>query len=144
MIKHLQMPWLETIGYNIRMCVGDVGKGWFNIHIGKYEIYEVSKLRRFMELVKFRMQYALRVLVLNSIEIFINLVETPCLPCLGVEDEFVWGQDLIESPFRPKVSAIFTLQMKMDENCAFYSTEPDQFQVRKGPYIFLDGNLVTE
>jgi dynein heavy chain len=124
----LQGQWLETIVYNIRMCLGDVGKGWFDINVYNHEIYEVSKLKRFMELIKFRMQYTLRILVLNSIELFIDLVETPCLPCLEVEEDFVWGPNLIESDFVSKASAIFILQLKMDDNGAFYSTVLENFE----------------
>ncbi|XP_044254832.1 dynein axonemal heavy chain 1-like isoform X2 [Tribolium madens] len=127
-IKHMQGQWVETVVYNIRMCLGDVGKGWFDISVYNYEVYEVSKLKRFMELVKYRMQYTLRILVLHSIEVFIDLVETPCLPCLGVEDDFVWGSNLIDSPFVSRASAIFILQLKMDENSAFYSTHLEQFE----------------
>ncbi|RZC18431.1 DHC N2 and/or AAA 6 domain containing protein, partial [Asbolus verrucosus] len=128
-IKHLQGYWVETVVFNIRMCLGDIGKGWFDTNVYRYEIYEVSKLKRFMELVKFRMQYTLRILVLNSIEMFIDLVETPCLPCLEVEQDFVWGSNLLESPFvSKKASAIFIVQMRMDEQAAYYSTNLELFQ----------------
>lgn len=125
----MQGQWVETIVYNMRMCLADIGKGWFDISVHNYEVYEVSKLKRFMELVKYRMQHTLRVLVLRSIELFIDLVETPCLPCLDVEDDFKWGSNLLESPFvSSKASAIFILQLKMDENSAFFSTVLDEFE----------------
>ncbi|ENN82567.1 hypothetical protein YQE_01061, partial [Dendroctonus ponderosae] len=38
------------------MCIGDLGKGWFDINEKNFKIYEISKLNRFMELVKYRMQ----------------------------------------------------------------------------------------
>lgn len=55
-IKQLKGPWLEILVYNIRMCIGDLGKGWFDINEKVYETYRISKLYRFMELVKYRMQ----------------------------------------------------------------------------------------
>lgn len=55
-MKQLKNNWLETLVFNIRMCIGDLGKGWFDINERKFEIYEISKLKRFMELVKYRMQ----------------------------------------------------------------------------------------
>ncbi|XP_060531534.1 dynein axonemal heavy chain 1-like [Cylas formicarius] len=127
-MKQLKNNWLETLVFNIRMCIGDLGKGWFDVNLRNYETYEISKLKRFMELVKYRMQHTLRVLVENSVKTFINLVETPCIPCLQVEDEFAWGSDLINSPFISKVSPIFSMQLRMNEKCAFYSTPPEKFQ----------------
>ncbi|KAL1506671.1 hypothetical protein ABEB36_005994 [Hypothenemus hampei] len=127
-LKQLKSTWLETLVFNIRMCIGDLRKGWFDINQKLFEIYEISKLKRFMELVKYRMQYTIRLLVLNSLQVFINMVETPCLPCLNVEQDFVWGENLIDSPFVPSAAPIFTLQLRMDETGAFYSTIPEQFK----------------
>ncbi|XP_056631499.1 dynein axonemal heavy chain 1-like [Diorhabda sublineata] len=129
LLKQLRGPWVETIVFNIRMCLGDIGKGWFDINEKIFETYEISKLKRFMELVKFRMQHTLRLLVENSINTFINLVETPCLTCLQVEDDYEWGADLVNSPFISKTSPLFSLQLKMQETGAYYSTTPENFQV---------------
>ncbi|KAG5868936.1 Dynein heavy chain 1, partial [Gonioctena quinquepunctata] len=128
-IKQLKGPWLETLVFNIRMCIGDLGKGWFDINEKSFETYEISKLMRFMELVKYRMQHTLRLLVENSTQIFINLVETPCLPCLGVQDDFVWGTKLNNSPFTSRAMPLFNVQLKMNENGVFYSTQPESFRV---------------
>ncbi|CAG9819626.1 unnamed protein product [Phaedon cochleariae] len=126
-MKQLRGPWLETLVFNIRMCIGDLGKGWFDINESKFDTYLISKLIRFMELVKFRMQYTLRLLVENSLQTFINLVETPCLPCLSVPDDYVWGPDLTLSTFLSRAPPLFSLQLKMNENGAFYSTPPESF-----------------
>lgn len=75
------------------------------------------------------LQHTLRLLVEKSLSTFINLVETPCLPCLPVTEDFIWGSDLLNSPFISKASPIFTLQLKMNEHGAFYSTKPEMFQV---------------
>nr|CAI5840362.1 unnamed protein product [Callosobruchus analis] len=127
-MKQLRGSWLETLVFNIRMCLGDLGKGWFDINEKIFETYEISKLKRFMELVKFRMQHTLRLLVENSLQTYITLVETPCVPCLGVEDDFVWGTDLVNSPFVSKAAPIFILQLKMNEEGAYYSTQPELFK----------------
>uniref|UniRef100_A0AAR5Q782 Dynein heavy chain tail domain-containing protein n=1 Tax=Dendroctonus ponderosae TaxID=77166 RepID=A0AAR5Q782_DENPD len=125
--KQLKNNWLETLVFNIRMCIGDLGKGWFDINEKNFKIYETSKLNRFMELVKYRMQYTLRLLVENTLQVFISLVETPCWPCLSVEDDFVWGEDLLNSPFMGQAAPLFSLQLRMDESGAFYSTTPESF-----------------
>lgn len=66
----------------------------------------------------------------NSIRTFINFVETPCQCCLNVDDKFVWGHNLIDTQFKP-LQPIFLLTLRMDENGAYYSTDPDQFEVKE-------------
>lgn len=50
---------MDSAVFQIRMCLGDIGKGWFDINERNAETYEVSKLKRFMELIKFKMQVRL-------------------------------------------------------------------------------------
>lgn len=57
-------------------------------------------------------------------------METPCQCCLSVEDNFVWGHNLVNTQFKP-LQPIFLLTLRMDENGAFYSTDPDQFEVKE-------------
>lgn len=73
-------------------------------------------------------QHALRVLVENSVRTFLNFVETPCQCCLNVQNDFVWGYNLIDTQFKP-LQPFFLLTLRMDENGAFYSTDPDLFEV---------------
>ncbi|GJQ83086.1 DNAH1, partial [Trypoxylus dichotomus] len=127
LIKHLKTVWINTIAFNIRMCLGDLGKGWFNINERKHEIYLNAKLMRFMELVKYLMQYALRLLVNHSASIYTQLIESPCQCCLSCEEGFEWGFDLINSPFRSSVPTIFALQLYMNDDGAYYSVDPDLF-----------------
>lgn len=68
-------------------------------------------------------------MVENSIRTFVHLVETPCQCCLNVDDDFVWGYNLVDTQFKP-VQPIFLLTLRMDENGAFYSTDPAQFEVK--------------
>ncbi|KAK9870899.1 hypothetical protein WA026_009856 [Henosepilachna vigintioctopunctata] len=128
LIKHLRGPWIDSIVFNIRACLRDVGKGWFDMQEKKFEVYEIAKMTRFMELVKHRMQYTLRLLVMNSINIWITMLETPCLPCMDVTDDFEWGEDLINSRFKPPVSSLFLLILRMDSDGPHFSTEPGQFE----------------
>lgn len=130
LIKYLRKEWVDLITTNVRMCLQDVGKGWFNIREKSWKIYELSKLSRYMELIKFRMQTSLKYLVENSTDLLVKLVETPCLSCQDVPDEnFVWGDDLNESPFQATGPPIFKLTLKISNVDASYSTSPDSFEV---------------
>ncbi|XP_049940877.1 dynein axonemal heavy chain 1-like, partial [Schistocerca serialis cubense] len=127
-IKFLQSSWLETITTNIVMCLRDVGKGWFDIFVDKWHVYEVSKLSRMMELAKLRMQSALRQLIEASLQMLTNLIETPCLCTMDCDETFTWGDDVVNTQFKPLGMPIFVLYLNVDENGVFYNTNPLNFE----------------
>ena len=47
------MPALRT---DVYQCLSKVVKGWFNLGEDNWEVYQSSKLKKLMELVKFAMQ----------------------------------------------------------------------------------------
>jgi dynein heavy chain len=53
---YLKDSWINTLKTGIRSCFLDSGKGWFNIKEKDWTVYQISKLKKFMELVKFSMQ----------------------------------------------------------------------------------------
>ncbi|KAG7197921.1 hypothetical protein KM043_016158 [Ampulex compressa] len=55
-LKYLREPWLEKVTQSVRMCLRDVGKGWFNLEQKFHEVYDIMKLKRFMDLTVLRMQ----------------------------------------------------------------------------------------
>nr|XP_034195945.1 dynein heavy chain 1, axonemal-like [Osmia lignaria] len=126
-VKYLKEPWLEKIAQSVRMCLRDIGKGWFDLKQKVPGVYDVMKLKRFMNLTTLRMQYALRVLVENSITLYGNTLEGPALCLLDVEETFVWGNNLVDSQFKSVYNPIFTVDLQMDGNKAYYSVDPDQF-----------------
>ena len=55
-IKYLKERWLEKITQSVRMCLRDLGKGWFNLEQKDHEVYNVMKLKRLMNLTTLCMQ----------------------------------------------------------------------------------------
>lgn len=55
-VKYMKEPWLQKIIQSVRLCLRDVGKGWFNLQQKVHAVYDVMKLNRFMNLVTLRMQ----------------------------------------------------------------------------------------
>lgn len=55
-MKYLKYTWIDTTAFNLRMCISDCGKGWFDINEGVHQIYDIAKLSRLFECVKYRMQ----------------------------------------------------------------------------------------
>lgn len=74
-------------------------------------------------------QYTLRLLVLNSLNIWINMLETPCQPCMDINKDYEWGDDLIASRFKPPGAPLFLLILRLESDGPHFSTDPDQFEV---------------
>mgnify|MGYP003686412097 CR=1 FL=1 len=70
----LKDSWISTLRNAIRTSLRDVGKGWFNIHEKNFQVYEISKLKKLMEMVKFIMQ------VRNSVSIVIQGCRNEWIP----------------------------------------------------------------
>lgn len=49
-IKYLKEQWLDKIVRSVRMWLRDVGKGWFNLEQKNPRVYDVMKLKRFVDL----------------------------------------------------------------------------------------------
>lgn len=77
----------------------------------------------------FILQGALRCLVSESANDFVNLVEEPCLCTLDVRPDFTWGSDLASTQFINSKAPIFTVKLHVNENQAYYSTDPAMFEV---------------
>ncbi|KZC03876.1 Dynein heavy chain 1, axonemal [Dufourea novaeangliae] len=128
-IKYLKEPWLEKIAQSVRMCLRDVGKGWFNLEQKIHGVYDVMKLKRFMDLTTLRMQHALRIMVENSIVSYGESLENPALCVLGVDESFTWGSNFVKSQFTSTYPPLFNIEIQMNNEVAYYSTDPDQFGI---------------
>jgi dynein heavy chain len=77
----------------------------------------------------FLLQNALRNLVQNSIALYLETVESPALSILSVAEDFVWGNDLVNTQFISPVSPLFNIEIMMNDTCAYYSTDLQLFEV---------------
>ena len=94
---YLKDTWIENLRKHIRTSLRDSGKGWFNIYEQNYYVYQKSKLKKFMEMVKFSMQDSLRYLVQDSLTNFTQMIVDSCQACLSFDEDFQWPGDLLTS-----------------------------------------------
>ncbi|XP_078663939.1 dynein axonemal heavy chain 1-like [Branchiostoma floridae x Branchiostoma belcheri] len=119
--------WISTLRAAIRTSLRDVGKGWFNMHETNWAVYQISKLKRFMDMVKFSMQDSLRYLVQDSLVAFVQMTLDACHSVLDLQEDFTWGQDLIISKFKPKKNALFLVDLVLDNQGVHFSTPLNSF-----------------
>jgi len=56
MSLYLKDSWISTLRAAVRTSLRDVGRGWFYLQESDWEVYQVSKLKKFVEMIKFTMQ----------------------------------------------------------------------------------------
>ena len=73
----------------------------YNINESDFHIYKVSKLKKFIERVKFMMQDTLRFLVQDSCQNYVRMITDACSSVLALKEDFKWpANDLINSPYK--------------------------------------------
>ncbi|XP_038111348.1 dynein heavy chain 1, axonemal [Culex quinquefasciatus] len=126
-MQYLQNAWIERTTMQVHKSLLNVGRGWFNISITSWTIYQFMKLYRLVEQIKHRMQAALRDLVLTSTDVFCHRLCDPCELTLPIDENYSWEGSLIESPFESGKTPVFYLLLHMGEQAPYFSTDPDEF-----------------
>ena len=56
MSLYLKDSWISALRAGVRTNLRDVGRGWFNLQESDWEVYQASKLKKLIEMIKFNMQ----------------------------------------------------------------------------------------
>ncbi|XP_076826201.1 dynein axonemal heavy chain 1-like isoform X3 [Clavelina lepadiformis] len=123
----LRDSWISTLRAVVRGSFQYVGKGWFNMYETNWEVYRISKLKKYMEMVKFCMQDSLRYLVQDSLSNFTNMILDACYQVLECPDIITWGDSIIVSKYKPKKNPLFVIDLVMD-SIVHYSTPLENFE----------------
>lgn len=124
----LKYNWNSVIATEMQVIFSDIRQGWYNMYVTNWGIYKQSKLYRMIEMVKQRMQLALRNLMECSADAFVDLLCKPCECLLNIDMDFVWGCDLISSSFQSKCPSVFAMILNIDTNGTSYSTDPNAIE----------------
>ncbi|PAA45958.1 hypothetical protein BOX15_Mlig009546g7, partial [Macrostomum lignano] len=125
---YLRDTFKENLRRHIRTSLRDSGKGWFDLNTDKFYVYQGSKLKKFMEMVKFSMQDSLRYLVQDSLTNFTQMIVDACQACLTLPTNYEWPHDLLVSTLLPKRNPLFLVDLVLDLEGSHYSTNLNQFE----------------
>ncbi|XP_066555780.1 dynein axonemal heavy chain 1 [Amia ocellicauda] len=125
---YLRDSWVSTLRAAVRGSLRDMGKGWFCLSERRWEVYQLSKLSRLMERLRFSLQDSLRFLVQDSLVSYTQLLLDACHSTLRCPPGLVWGPDLINSPYRPKRNPLFLVDLVLDRRGVHYSTPLESFE----------------
>ncbi|KAH8404906.1 hypothetical protein KR222_010181, partial [Zaprionus bogoriensis] len=124
----LKVYWPQNLTKAITLVLRILGKGWLDISLKNWTVYDMCKISRFLLQVKFRMQESMEVLLLTSLINFSNMVCDPCQQFLSLKPNFKWTSDFIETEF-PFPKPVFALTILInDDRKVYYTTNPDEFQ----------------
>ncbi|KAI5937324.1 Dynein heavy chain 1, axonemal [Manis javanica] len=124
----LKDSWVSTLKVAMRSSLRDMSKGWYNLYEASWEVYLTSKLRRLMELIKYMLQDSLRFLVQDSLSSFAQCISEACCSVLHCPRDMAWGEDRINSSYRPRKNPLFTVDLVLDSSGVHYSTPLEQFE----------------
>lgn len=65
--------------------------------------------------------------------LYLYMLETPALCTLEVNEDFIWGEDLIKTQFKPLNYPVFNIELMMNETGAVFSIDLEMFRVRFFP-----------
>lgn len=57
------------------------------------------------------------------------MLESPGLCILDIKDDFIWGDDLMQTQYDCIVPPVFKVDLLMNSNGAYYSTKLEAFKV---------------
>ncbi|XP_034961986.1 dynein axonemal heavy chain 1 isoform X2 [Zootoca vivipara] len=124
----LKDTWINTLKIAVRSSLRDIGKGWYNLYETKWEVYRMSKLHQLMELIKFMLQDSVRYLIQDSLVNFTQLFLDSCHSVLNCPEDMVWGDDLVNSPFKPRKNPLFIIDLALDTLGVRFSTPLENFE----------------
>ncbi|KAF0288035.1 Dynein heavy chain 1, axonemal [Amphibalanus amphitrite] len=141
-LTHLQTLWLARFRDHLHNNLRDVGKGWFDLFVAKWEIFCMSKLCKILALIRVMMQDSLRYLARDSCAALVDTMDSTCGKFLSCEKNFEWGEDLVQHPMIGPAQPFFYVELQIDSNGPLYSTPMERF-VKVMLNVFEHGVTVT-
>nr|XP_021152153.1 dynein heavy chain 1, axonemal [Columba livia] len=138
----LKDTWINTLKTAIKNNLRDSGKGLYDLEQDDWDLYQMSKLHKLMMRIKFILQDSVRYLVQNSLISFTQLLLDACHGILNCSEDMEWGDDLINSPYRPQRNPLFKTDLVLDRSGVHFSPPVESFE-KSLISLFNKGILVT-
>ena len=116
----LREHWPASIKNALRGLFKDLGKGWFNIHETRSEIYDQSKLKRFFRMAALMMQDAVVSMAEASVSSYVNTICERCDHVVTVRS----ASDVSVVSAGASGAGLFTLELAVGEDGAFFRVPP--------------------
>eukprot|EP00762_Andalucia_godoyi_P002130 ANDGO_02526.mRNA.1 Dynein-1-beta heavy chain len=141
-LTYLRENWIHILKTGVKQAMRPIGKGWLNLAEQSRETYEMSKLKRLMNTMKFMMEEALRDLVRSNVERYVQFVEHQFgydIQVIGAGEMVCTPKNMDYVPIRP----LFAVDLVESEGEFKVSTDPQRF-VEVPVQVFLKGVAVLK
>ncbi|XP_053933024.1 dynein axonemal heavy chain 1 [Cuculus canorus] len=138
----LKNTWISNLKAAVESSLRDAGKDWYNLEERDWDAYQMSKLCKLMKRIRFILQNSLRCLVQKSLISFTQLLLDACHGILNCSEDMEWGDDLINSPYRPQRNPLFVTDLVLDSDGVHFSPPVESFE-KSLVSLFDKGILVT-
>ncbi|NXD64149.1 DYH1 protein, partial [Eolophus roseicapillus] len=136
----LKDTWIDTLTTAIMSNLREAGTDWYKLEQTNWDVYLLSKLRKLMNRIRFMLQDSVRYLVQNSLISFTQLVLDACHSVLNCSKDMKWGDDLINSPYRPLRNPLFLTDLVLDTSGIHFSPPAESFE-KSLVFLFDEGIL---
>ncbi|KAM6325251.1 LOW QUALITY PROTEIN: dynein axonemal heavy chain 1 [Podargus strigoides] len=126
--EFLKDTWISAITTAVKSNLRDAGKDWYNLEQSQWEVYQMSKLHKLMKRIRFILQDSLRSLVQHSLISFTQLLLDACHGILNCSEDMEWGDDLINSSYRPQRNPLFVTNLVLDSSGVHFSPPVESFE----------------
>lgn len=65
----------------------------------------------------------------KSLALYVEILTAPAECTLRVNEDFVWGTDLINTQFKSAVHPVFNIDILMNKDAVYYSSDLESFEV---------------
>ncbi|KAM4654602.1 LOW QUALITY PROTEIN: dynein axonemal heavy chain 1 [Amazona ochrocephala] len=138
----LKDTWIDTLATAITSNLRKAGTDWHKLEQTNWDVYLLSKLRKLMNRIRFMLQDSLRYLVQNSLISFTQVVLDACHGVLNCSKDMKWGDDIINSPYRPLRNPLFLTDLVLDTSGIHFSPPAESFE-KSLLSLFDEGILAT-
>ncbi|NXX96308.1 DYH1 protein, partial [Centropus bengalensis] len=138
----LKDTWISTLKTAVESSLRDADKDWYNLEESHWDAYQMSKLSKLMKRIRFILQDSVRFLVQDSLISFTQLLLDACHGILNCSKDMEWGDDLINSPYRPQRNPLFATDLVLDNSGVRFSPPVESFK-KSLISLFDKGILVT-
>ena len=118
---------LTNVTTAIKQSLKDVEKGWLNLHERSRDIYEYSKLNKFMTRVNFAIGDCVRSAVHTSVDAYTRMIERTCqydVQVVGMKDVTLTPKADLTTPAATDSLPLFTVDLLFKDLILQYSTAP--------------------
>ncbi|KAL9652089.1 hypothetical protein ABK040_015890 [Willaertia magna] len=131
-VTKLTGEWLTNLKSYIQESLIHIEKGWLSVYGKTAQIYGMSKLKRFMNAIRFMMQDSLKYMMQDSFQEYVKYIIESCsfrtkvVSCSNVEVSCTCPEAFMDNTKR--ATNLFSVELSFKEDKFFYITSIERFK----------------